>query len=200
MAGESLRGKTALLTGAAKRIGRAIAIALADEGVNLVLHYSTSAREAEALAEEIHARGVGAWPVKADFEKPQEYENLVEYARQTAGRLDLLINNASTFPPGELREITFDDVVLTARINAWVPFLLSRQFAQHVGKGKIINLLDTRISGYDLAHSAYILSKHLLTVLTRMTAVEFAPDIMVNAVAPGLILPPPEKMKPIWRN
>jgi NAD(P)-dependent dehydrogenase (short-subunit alcohol dehydrogenase family) len=78
-------------------------------------------------------------------------------------------------------------------VNAWVPFVLSRAFAQRIGRGKIVNLLDTRLKGYDWTHVGYILSKHLLAVMTRMMALEFAPHITVNAVAPGLVLPPPGK-------
>jgi NAD(P)-dependent dehydrogenase (short-subunit alcohol dehydrogenase family) len=78
-------------------------------------------------------------------------------------------------------------------VNAWAPFVLSRDFSRHVDRGKIINLLDTRITGYDRSHVAYVLSKRMLAVLTSMCALEFAPDFTVNAVAPGLILPPPGK-------
>ena len=78
-------------------------------------------------------------------------------------------------------------------VNAWVPFILSRTFAERVGRGKIINLHDSRLKGYDLAHAGYILSKHVLAAMTRMMALEFAPNVTVNAVAPGLILPPPDK-------
>jgi NAD(P)-dependent dehydrogenase (short-subunit alcohol dehydrogenase family) len=79
------------------------------------------------------------------------------------------------------------------QINAWAPLVLGRDFARVAGKGKIINLLDTRLCGYDFKHVSYILSKHSLYVLTRMMALEFAPGITVNAVSPGLILPPPGK-------
>ncbi len=79
------------------------------------------------------------------------------------------------------------------QVNAWVPFVLNREFARRAREGKIINLLDSRIDGFDWTHVSYILSKHVLSVLTRMTALEFAPRITVNGVAPGLILPPPGK-------
>jgi len=187
---QSLRGKTALVTGAAKRIGRAIALALAEEGVNVVVHYRSAREEADALCRELRERGVQAWAVQADFEKVEECEGLVGRTLEAASALDILINNASVFPLTRLEEMTFDDLTSNVRVNAWAPFVLSRAFARQVRRGKIVNLLDSRITGYDWSHAAYILSKHMLAVLTRMTALAFAPQITVNAVAPGLILPP----------
>ncbi|MEN6371705.1 MAG: SDR family oxidoreductase [Armatimonadota bacterium] len=186
-----LRGKTALITGAAKRIGRATALALADEGVNIVIHYNSSSADAEELMTELAEHGVNSWTMKADFSNPDEYESLLTRALDTAGPIDILINNASIFPMEKLDSITFDNFVSNMQINAWVPFVLGRAFAKHMRHGMIINLLDSRISGYDWAHAGYIWSKHVLAVMTRMMALEFAPEIAVNAVAPGLILPPP---------
>jgi pteridine reductase len=185
-----LTGQTALITGAAKRLGRAVALALAEEGVNVVVHHNASVAEAQALCEELCELGVDAWTLRADLGSREESETLIDRARQVAGPLDILINNAAIFPSGTLRDITFDDVVANVQVNAWAPFALSRAFAGQAQRGKIVNLLDSKLARYDWAHAAYILSKHMLAVLTRMTALEFAPDITVNAVAPGLILPP----------
>ena len=191
MASGGLRGQTALVTGAGRRLGRAIAGALADEGLNVVAHYSRSAGEAEQLCGELMERGVRAWPLAADFADDAAAASLLPRALAVAGSLDALINSAAIFLPGKLAEITFADVVDHLRINAWAPFALSREFARLVGRGKIVNLLDTRIDGSDRAHAAYLLSKQALASLTRLTAIEFAPAIAVNGVAPGLILPPP---------
>jgi hypothetical protein len=188
-----LEGKTALITGAARRIGHEVAVALADEGVNVVAHYRASADEARELSAELRERGVKSWLVKADFETPEEYETLVERAARAAGSLDILVNNAAIFPPSTLQEVQLKDLVQSVQVNAWAPFVLCRDFARLVGKGKIVNLLDTRATGYDWSHVAYILSKKMLAEFTRMAALEFAPGITVNAVAPGLILPPPGK-------
>jgi pteridine reductase len=193
MAGESLAGKTALVTGAGRRLGRAIAMALAAEGMNLAVHYRSSAAEAEELCGALEQQGVQAWPLGADFADPSARESLIDRAIAAAGRLDLLVNSASIFPPGTLHELSLGDLTSVLQINTWTPFVLSRQFVDRVGGGKIINLLDTRVRGYDWEHAGYILSKHLLAVLTRMTAVQYAPHVTVNAVAPGLILPPPGK-------
>ncbi|MHB9026979.1 MAG: SDR family oxidoreductase [Armatimonadota bacterium] len=188
---QALTGKTVLVTGAAKRLGRAIALACAAEGANVVVHYHRSAEAAASLREELLALGVQGWTIQADLGNSREYTPLIERALALAGGLDVLVNNASTFPPAKLEDLMFDDLVASLEVNAWSPFVLCREFARLVGRGAIVNLLDTRLVGYDMEHAGYILSKHVLAVLTRMTALRFAPDITVNAVAPGLILPPP---------
>jgi pteridine reductase len=191
MAHESIAGRTALITGAAVRIGRALARTLAREGVNIVAHYRRSRPEVDGLLAEVRALGVQAWAVPADFEVPTEYESLLPRATALAGDIHFLVNNASSFPVNSLADLTFDDLLQSARVNAWAPFFLSREFARQGGPRKIVNLLDSRITGDDRTHLAYILSKHLLAEFTRRCAVAFAPEVTVNAIAPGLILPPP---------
>lgn len=188
---KSLTGRTALITGASKRLGREIALTLAAEGVGTVLHHNRSVREADELREEITGQGVPAWTVAGDLADPETAEGLLARAMEVAGPLDILVNNASVFDPGNLEQVAFEDLRLNAAINAWAPLVLSRAFAAQKREGVIINLLDSRLRGYDFGHVAYILSKHLLEVLTRMTALEWAPRLRVNAVAPGLVLPPP---------
>lgn len=192
MPGKDLLNKTALVTGAAKRLGREISLRLADSGVNIIAHYSASAKEAEELKKEIEARGACAWLIQADFEKG-EYEGLIERALKLAGSLDILVNNASVFFRNTLEDITFDDLTRQMRINAWAPFELGRDFFRLVNHGKIVNLVDSRVTGYDWKHVNYMLTKHVLKALTEMTAVDYAPKVIVNGVNPGLILPPPGK-------
>lgn len=193
MAQEPVTGKTALITGAAKRIGRAIALTLATAGVNVVVHYNTSAKEAEDLSSEIIQLGVKSWAIGADFTKPEEYETLIDRTLETAGSLDFLVNNASIFPTEKIDDVTYESAVENFQVNAWVPFTLSRTFNSRLGRGKIVNLIDSRVSGYDWTHVGYIWSKNVLAVMTRMIALEFAPNVTVNGVSPGLILPPPGK-------
>jgi len=193
MSKDRLNGKTALVTGAAKRLGREIALALADAGVNVVVHYRESAAEARKLQEELVARGVKAWLVSADFDDADAPGRLLPDALDAAGSLDILVNSASLFLPSTIQDMDFAGLTRLMRVNAWAPLTLSREFARRVGRGKIVNLLDSRIAGFDKSHVAYILSKRALSALTEMMAVEFAPDITVNGVAPGLILPPPGK-------
>ncbi len=189
-----LKGKVALITGASRRIGRALAIALAGEGVNIAAH-DRKALEADIVkvCDEVAGCGAKAWNVTADLEKPEEYESLISRTIKTAGSLDILVNNASLFLPTPLNDIGFNDVMRHIHVNAWAPFVLSREFALLAGRGKIVNLLDTKITGFDRDHVAYVLSKQMLVSLTRMCALEFAPAITVNGVAPGLILPPAGK-------
>jgi pteridine reductase len=196
----NLKGETALITGAAKRIGRETALTLADQGVNVVIHFNRSDSEARRLAELLQLKGVKVWTVQADFRRSDEYQTLIERAQQAAGGLDILINNASIFPLETLKDLTWSELSANMEVNAWVPFVLSRQFAERIGRGKIVNLHDSRLKGYDWTHVGYILSKHVLAAMTRMMALEFAPNITVNAVAPGLILPPPGKDESYLQN
>jgi pteridine reductase len=191
---KSLLGKTALVTGGSRRLGRAIASGLGALGANIIIHdHQVHESECVDLCSKFERRGITSWTITADFERSDEYGTLIEKSLKAAGHLDILINNASVFAADTLRDSKFDNLVKHMQVNAWTPFVLSREFAMRVKKGKIINLLDTRVSGYDWKHVTYILSKNLLHLLTKMTAIEFAPDITINAVAPGLILPPSGK-------
>lgn len=189
----TITGQTALVTGAAKRLGAATALALANAGVHVVVHYRSSAGEAESVAAHARARGVNAWTLCADLGDPGAAEHLVDAAQGLAGSIDILVNNASTFPEGSLRDCSVADIEDNIRLNALSPFLMGRRFAAQNRDGCIINLLDAMIADYDRKHVPYHLSKRLLHSLTRMMAVEFAPKIRVNAVAPGLVLPPEGK-------
>ena len=160
---------------------------------NVVVHYRESAAEAQELRAELVARGAKAWLVKADFDDADAPARLISEALDAAGSLDILVNSASLFLPSTIQDMDFAGLTRMMQVNAWAPLALSREFARRVGRGKIVNLLDSRIAGFDAAHVAYILSKRALSVLTEMMALEFAPDITVNGVGPGLILPPPGK-------
>lgn len=188
-----LKGRSALVTGATKRIGRAICLALAQAGANVVVHYGQSASEAEELCSRLQDSGVSAWPIQADLEDEKTCQELVPRVLGLAGSLDFLVNNASIFLPSTMRDLVLEDLLKHLRVNAWAPFVLSREFAAHASQGGIVNLLDSRVVGYDWSHVGYILSKQALALLTQMMALEFAPKLTVNAVAPGLILPPPGK-------
>ena len=190
MGDDSLEGLRALVTGAALRLGRATALALAGAGVDVIAHYRDSSAEAAALCDELRAMGVKAWAVEADFSRPEEAEGLIGRCVKEAGPVDILINNAAVFLEGPLLEMTLGDLNRNVTVNAWAPFVLSRSFAAESKAGHIINMLDTRLKGSDPAHAAYHISKHMLALLTRLTALEFAPGISVNAVAPGLVLAP----------
>lgn len=187
-----LSGKTALVTGAARRLGNAISIGLAKQGVNVVIHYSRSEKEARVLKQEIASLGVKSWVVKADFMDSETCEKTIKQAHELSGGIDILVNNASVFSMAEMNNVKLENINAALLPNAWAPFLLSRYFEKR-DHGKIVNILDTRISGYDLDHFAYYLSKRMLEVLTKTLALKLAPNVTVNGVAPGLILPPEGK-------
>jgi NAD(P)-dependent dehydrogenase (short-subunit alcohol dehydrogenase family) len=192
-----LEGKRALITGAAKRLGREAALALGRSGVDVAVHYNTSSEAAEALCEELKGLGAKAIIVGGNLEKEDSVESLFRNAWEGLGGLDLLVNNAAIFPATRLDEMAFSDLVPNLRVNAWAPFVLSRAFWRKIARtdveGSVVNLLDTRLVGKDLAHSAYHLSKAMLGELTTMMALEFGPHLRVNGVAPGAVMPPPEK-------
>ena len=190
----SLKGKTVLVTGAAKRIGREISLSLARQGANIIVHYRSSSSEAEGLIDQLREIGINAWPFKADLADNKEVHGLIERVMKIAGPIDVLINNASSFPQSSFSTVTQDELIDSVKLEAWVPFDLGRQLAAKSERGHIINMLDTRIvAGYDWSHVAYLAGKHLLGLFTRMMAVQLAPNFAVNAVAPGLILPPEGK-------
>jgi NAD(P)-dependent dehydrogenase (short-subunit alcohol dehydrogenase family) len=131
--------------------------------------------------------------VRADFDHPEEADSLIDRARAEAGPIQILVNSASEFQPERLDEMSCAALMRNMTVNAWAPFALTRAFARQAGKGKVVNFIDAQVAGYDLTHASYILSKHLLATLTTMTAVQYAPAVTVNALAPGLILPPEGK-------
>ncbi len=189
----NISGRTALVTGAGKRLGRAIALALADAGANVIAHYNASRDEAEDLAGQVRQLGRNAWTIRADLARPSEVTGLVGKARDLSGGFDILINSASIFPADTLRDASLESIAINQQINTLAPLVLGREFAAGGGSGDIINMLDARAFDADPQHFSYHLSKRTLFTLTRIMAVEFAPKIRVNAVAPGLILPPEGK-------
>ncbi len=186
----SLAGRTALVTGAAKRLGRAMALALAAQGVRVVVHHNRSGQEAAALCDEVRRRGGSAWRVQSDLARADQVESVFRQAIAQAGAVDILINNASIFEQDTVWDMTEESVLLNLRIHALAPLTLARAMAGQGIAGHIINLLDTRTTVYDREHASYHISKRVLLTLTRMLALELAPRIAVNGIAPGLILPP----------
>ncbi|HOT50517.1 MAG TPA: SDR family oxidoreductase [Candidatus Hydrogenedentes bacterium] len=181
------------MTGAGKRIGRAVALTLAREGVHVVVHYRSSETEARETAADARDQGVRAWTLPGDLGNPRTASDLFGQAVALAGPIDYLINSASSFLSDRLAVVTPEAFYDAVNLNALAPFLLGRCLAAQKRPGGIVNLLDARIADYDREHASYHLSKRLLFTLTRMMAVEFAPCVRVNGIAPGLILPPEGK-------
>jgi pteridine reductase len=185
-----LSGQTALVTGAARRIGRATALALGRAGVHVVLHYNHSKEEAQEAAEAIKALGVRCWTIQTDLADTQQAAALLGRSVEMAGPIDSLINNASIYPPSHLNDFSPEQLAECVNINAMAPMLLARAFVAQENGGQIINFLDSRLNNYDRTHVAYHLSKVVFANMSRLMALEFSPGVRVNAVAPGLILPP----------
>ena len=181
---------TALITGGTLRIGREISLALAEKGFNIALHYNSATEETlNELTEEIRGKGVECEPFRCDFIDSKAARTLIKEVQGKLPDLELLVNNASIFEPSTIKET--EETLFDAHfaINLKAPFFLSRDFARLVESGQIINITDTKITGDGSAYAAYLLTKKALADFTKMAAKEFAPQIRVNAVAPGLILP-----------
>lgn len=187
----SLHDTTVLITGAARRIGRAITFGLVDAGCGVIAHFHESEDDAQELRKEVLSRGGQCWLIRADLERSSDVESLIERASSVADRpIDALINNAAIFPTDTLASISRESLARCLAVNAWAPLVLSQAFAKQTSHGHVINLLDEKILGYRFSHAAYQASKHVLALLTNMLALDLAPGVVVNAIAPGMILPP----------
>ncbi len=188
----TLTGKVVLITGGARRIGRHLAISAAQAGADVILHHSNSADEARQTAQEIESFGRRAWILQADFSQPEEAEALITQASALSS-LYALVNSAAIFEPLGLMDTTLLDWQRTLNINLTAPFLLSREFGKSLPagqKGRILNILDWRALRPAADHFAYTISKAALAAMTRSLAAALAPDITVNGLALGAILPP----------
>jgi NAD(P)-dependent dehydrogenase (short-subunit alcohol dehydrogenase family) len=191
-----LKNQTVLVTGGAVRMGRAIAHRLASAGAHIVIHYRHSEEEAEALRSELESRyPVRAFTVQADLSGQDACDQLIENAVKEAGSLNVLINNAAVFNKDRIPDVTEKKVMDELWPNLLSPLFLIRRFAGQPGAAKVVNMLDRRITSDDTSCVPYLLSKQGLHSLTRLAALEYAPRIAVNGVAPGAILPPPGEGK-----
>ena len=181
----------ALVTGGARRIGAAIALALARHGYDVALHYHSSVEPAERTARDIEDRGRACRLFRCDLNDHDETAALIPSVREHFPRLNVLVNNASVFERATLRDTGRDLFERHFNIHLKAPFFLTQALAEGCPEGQVINILDTRVRRSDPHHAAYTLSKQALLELTRMAARELGPGIRVNGVAPGMILPPP---------
>lgn len=185
--------KTALVTGAAKRIGRAIATTLARAGYDIAVHYGTSREDAAAVAAELQTFGVRAVPVQADLGDVSQAARLVAEARKALGPLSVLVNNASVFADDRVATVTAESWHTHIDTNLLAPILLAQAFAAQddlpgisdKNGASIINLIDQRVLKPSPVFFSYGLSKAGLWHATRILAQDLAPRIRVNAVGPG---------------
>jgi NAD(P)-dependent dehydrogenase (short-subunit alcohol dehydrogenase family) len=187
-----LNGKTILITGSARRIGRSLAIAVAKAGGDLVIHHNNSPEAAEKTKLEILDLGQKAQVLQADFSDPESISKFIKNAF-SQNKIDVLVNNASIFSDLSWSETKIDDWNKHLAINLTAPFLLSQAFGQSViggQEGRIINLLDWRALRPGPDHFPYTISKAGLHALTKSLAIALAPNITVNGIALGAVLPP----------
>jgi pteridine reductase len=187
-----LTGKRVLVTGAAYRLGKVMALAAARAGADVVVHHGHSAIEAGATAMAIREMGRNALVLQADLGDPLQVERLFSAASQD-GPVYALVNSAAIFPAGGLLETSLETWQSNLNINLTAPFILSQAFIrQHKAgqTGRIINLLDWRALRPGRDHFGYTISKAGLAALTEACALAGAPEVCVNAIALGAILPP----------
>jgi len=185
----ALSGKTLLVTGAARRLGRAIALAAAESGANVAITYRTSVRQAEALVEALAKHDVEALAVRCDVTDEQNVREMVKEVAAELGGIDVLVNNAANYETVEFEKITVGQWDAIFASNTRGPFLVSREALPYLKKrrGRIINMGSLGGIRPWATHAHYCSSKAALHMLTQVMAKALAPEIAVNAVAPGMI-------------
>lgn len=184
-----LSGRTLLLTGAAKRLGRAIALAAAENGADVAITYHRSAREARLVVEEIAQQGVESLAVRCDVTDEQSVREMVKEVARELGGIDVLVNNAANYESVEFEKITVSQWDAMFASNARGPFLVSREALPYLRKrrGRIVHMGSLGGLRPWATHAHYCSSKAAIHMLTKVMAKALAPEIAVNAVAPGMI-------------
>lgn len=187
-----LSSNIALVTGGARRLGRAIALALAEAGADVIIHYHQSAPDAEQTLRDLRSLGVSAEAIQGDLSNTGECERVVDTAVARWGRLDILVNNAGIWGPTPIGQTTverWDELFNTNLRGAY--FVTQRAApALRAAHGSVINIADVGIERPWSDHAAYLASKGGVATLTKALARDLAPEVRVNAIAPGLVLMP----------
>ena len=187
-----LQDSVALVTGGARRVGQAIALELARAGCDVIVHCYSSRDEAEATASQIAALGRKCWVVAADLAK-SDAVSVLNAGLASVPPVDVLVNSASVFWRTPLEGLTEDQFDATLAINLRAPFFLARHFGLAMksrGRGRIINVADAAVRRPYRNYAAYLISKSALVAATEVLALELAPVVQVNTVAPGTVLMP----------
>ncbi len=187
--------KTIFITGAAKRIGKEIALCFSEMGWNIIIHYNSSKNDAQVLADEINgANPDSAITVQGNLDVKEDVEKVINIVRDAFPTIDLLINNASTFYPTPIEDISEEHWDKLVGSNLKGPLFLIKGLKDKLkeSKGSIINITDTNLSKGVANYSIYSAAKAGLESITKGLARELAPDIKVNAIAPGAMLEPPD--------
>lgn len=188
-----LNGKTILVTGGARRVGRLFALACGRAGANVIIHFGNSAQEASDLKEKIASFGPQAWALPSDLSNADEVSRLISRANELAP-LYALVNSAAIFELLSFQDTSLDDWQRHLAINLTAPFLLSQAFAKQVSHGRIVNILDWRAMRPGADHFPYTVTKAALAAMTKSLAVALAPNITVNGLALGAVLPPANEL------
>lgn len=191
----SNRSLVALITGGARRVGKAMSEHLAGKGWSVAIHYNTSGKEAEELVSHLSEKYPGQcfMAFRANLLNDTETGRLINAVAEKMGNPQLLINNASLFDPKKITESDASFFDLQMSVNLKAPFILTREFINICREGVIVNMVDTRITRNQDNYAVYTLAKKSLWELTKMTAFAYGPKIRANAIAPGLTLPPAGK-------
>ena len=182
-----MEAKKIIITGSATRIGAAIAKSLTGHDIKITLHYNKSVKEVKKLKTEIENNGSEVYLIKADLSKVKETKKIIPFAYKSMKGLDCLINNASIFEKDDLSNFNEKGLNKHFDINLKSPAILTQDFKKYLksNKGNIINIIDQRIFKLTPFFFSYTLSKTGLQTLTKTSAMDLAPNIRVNAVAPG---------------
>jgi pteridine reductase len=195
MTDQPLNGKTVLITGAARRLGRAFALACARAGADIAIHHAHSDSDAQSLSTEINGLGRQAWIHKSDLSDSSLTRELIPIINRSTP-IHYLINNAAIFESHTLESTLIEEWEKHMAINLTAPFLLSQAFAKQAGEGaRIVNILDWRALRPGADHFPYTISKSALAAMTKSIAVALAPKVIVNGLALGAILPPSDGNK-----
>ena len=183
-----MKNKNLLITGAATRVGKAIALHFAERGWNIALHYFRSSSKARELKKIIEQNWVKVALIKTNLKNPKQVEKIVPLAKRKLGTIDCLINNAALFEKDDIANFTTKSWNDHLNINLLAPTILTKQFAKQASKktvSNIINIIDQRIFNLTPFFMSYTISKSGLQTLTKTMAMRLGPNIRVNAIAPG---------------
>jgi len=191
---------TALVTGGATRLGFSFAYALATAGYDIALHYHQSADSAQQTADAIMALGVTCKTFQFDL-SGEHPEALIESVLNEFSSLQVLINNASAYEAATIAQTDMTLLQQQFSVNFFAPLLLTSAFSNKCSKGNVINILDNKIAFQQNHYAAYLLSKKALSGFTQLAAIEFAPHIRINGIAPGVVMPGEERTEDYikWR-
>ena len=186
----SMSNSLALVTGSAHRLGKAFALSLARMGYSIALHHRGSVTEAEQTVKEIRALGVDCLPIRADLTMPEKVDFLFSMVDEFHAPLKVVVNSAATMPVGNPRDLELHHWDSALDLNLRAPFLIAQQAAKRMTEGGlIVNITDIGAQKAWSRYPSYTVSKAGLESLTKMLARSLAPEIRVNAIAPGLVLP-----------